>query len=439
MSDHGLPGNVLAVVRRPLGLLAPLLLLLHACSEGPSAPEFEDRGSAPEEITELPRTLTTSEVAVLERSNDFAFGLLREVARGREPGDNVFLSPLSASMALGMTMNGAAGDTYDEMRDMLGFEGMSPSEVNEAYLGLIGLFEDLDPTVELRLANSIWHREGLQPASDFLDTVRDNFGAEVSGLDFTAPGAAATINAWVEEQTNGRIEEIVDDPIDGATVMFLLNAVYFNAAWTQAFDPEETGPRDFTLGDGSRVHVPTMVRDPDSGPLLRASGPAWSAVEMPYGAQAFAMTILLPTDPGRSLDAALSELDATTWAQLVQDLRQTAAGIEMPRFRLAYDATLNDPLHALGMRRAFGPGTADFSPMTGAPNGLYVQKVKQKTWVDVHEEGTEAAAVTSVEIGVVSAGPKPPIRIDRPFVVAIRERISGTILFLGLIEDPRDD
>lgn len=412
-------------------------LFMGACDEGPSAPFAGDPVSAPDSITELPRALTSSEAMVLERSNRFAFGLLREVARAHEPGENVFLSPLSASMALGMTMNGAAGDTHAEMRDMLGFEGMTRGEINAAYRGLIDLLVGLDPSVESRLANSIWYRTGFPVASDFVETVRESFDATVSGLDFVAPDAAATINAWVEEQTNGRIDGIVDDPIDGDAMMFLLNAVYFNASWTQAFDPAETRPRDFTRADGSVVQVPTMIREPDSGPLLAASAHGWRALEMPYGGQAFAMTILLPADPSRSLDELLPDLDAAVWDDLVSGFGQTGSGVEMPRFRIAYDTELklNGALEALGMRQAFS-AQADFTPMTGGPNDLYVHMVKQKTWVDVHEEGTEAAAVTSVEMRVSSGGPMQPIRVDRPFVVAVRERLTGTLLFLGTIGDP---
>jgi serine protease inhibitor len=409
------------------------LVLIGACGEGPSAPSAV--ASAPDSITALPRALTSSEALVLERSNRFAFGLLREVARAHEPGDNVFLSPLSASMALGMTMNGAAGETHGEMRDMLGFEGMTRGEINAAYRGLIDLLVGLDPSVETRLANSIWYRTGFPIASDFVETVRESFDATVSGLDFAAPDAAATINAWVEEQTNGRIDGIVDDPIHPAAMMFLLNAVYFNASWTQAFDAEETRPRDFTRADGTVARVPTMIREADSGPLLTATAQGWRALEMPYGGQAFAMTILMPADPSQSLDDLLPDLDAAVWHDLVSRLWQTGAGVEMPRFRIEYEAGLNDALDALGMRQAF-VADADFSPMTGTPNDLYVHMVKQKTWVDVHEEGTEAAAVTSVEVRATSAGPIPLIRIDRPFVVAIRERLTGTILFLGTIGDP---
>src|SRR5690606_9744998 len=178
--------------------------------------------------------------------------------------------PLSASMALGMLLNGAAGDTYDEIRDMTGFAGMTLTEVNEAYHGLLELLVDLDPSVEVRLANSVWHREGFTLSPAFSDTVRERFEAELAGLDFDSPDAAATINAWVEERTNGRIDGIVESPIDPAAMLFLLNAVYFNAPWTEAFDPDRTAPRDFTLADGSVVQVPTMVREEDGGPLSRA-------------------------------------------------------------------------------------------------------------------------------------------------------------------------
>jgi serpin B len=420
-----------------IALALVALALLAACDGGLFGPSDDERDAAPERITGLPRELSASEAAVIGRSNGFAFDLLRQVAAEQAPGTNVFLSPLSASMALGMLLNGAGGQTHDEIRDMLGFEGMSRAEVNAAYRGLTDLLVDLDPSVDVQLANSVWYREGFAPAADFLSALDESFDAEVSGLDFSAPDAAATINAWVESHTNGRIDGIVEDPIDAAAMMFLLNAVYFNAPWTEAFDFEQTAPRDFTLSDGSVVEVPTMVREPDGGPLLRGAAHGWIAVEMPYGGEAYAMTLLLPQDPSTSVDDLLPELDAGAWSDLVAGLAQTDAGVEMPRFRISWEASLKEPLQALGMREAFGDG-ANLDPMTGGPNDLHVSKVKQKIWVDVHEEGTEAAAVTSIEVRVVSAGPTPPIRIDRPFVAAIRERYSGTILFLGVIEDPRE-
>jgi serpin B len=376
--------------------------------------------------------LSSGEQTVIGASNAFGFNLLRELDRTR--GDsNIFMSPLSASMVLGMTMNGAEGQTFDEMRSALSFGTHPSAEINGAYRSLIDMLRALDPSVDFRIANSIWYRAGFPFETSFLDESKQFFDARVAGLDFGSPSAVPTINGWVKESTNGKIDAIVDGPIDADVVMYLINAIYFNGAWTTRFDKSLTRPDQFTTVAGSTAPISMMHR---TDTVRVAETTDAQVVELPYGGGAFAMTIVVPK-PGKRIDALVSSLSADSWASAVAGVAPRSVELVMPKFTLRWEALLNDPLQALGMRQAFQGDVADFTRMSrAAGNRLYISKVKQKSFVDVHEEGTEAAAATSVEVRVTCACGPQVIRIDRPFVFAIRERLSGTILFLGKIVRP---
>jgi serpin B len=322
------------------------------------------------------------------------------------------------------------------MEQMLGFGSLAPAEIDGAFRDLIDLLRDLDPRVELRLANAIFHRDAFQMEAPFLEEARTYFDAQVEGLDFAAPEAADHINAWVREATEDRIDEIVAAPIDPLTMAFLVNAIYFKGDWTGQFDPRDTYSGPFHLEDGGTETVRFMVKEDSVG--LRSSD-AWIGVELPYGGGAWVMTIAMPK-PTHDLDAVLGDLDslldpAAAWS--AANVR-----LHLPRFQLEWERTLNDDLKALGMVDAFDDQLADFTPMYALARDvrLHVANVKQKTFLKVDEEGTEAAAVTVVEVSVSSccAGPLE-VRADRPFFVAIRERLSGTVLFAGVIvEAPLD-
>jgi len=404
--------------------LVALAVVTAACND-PSGPSG---GVA--RITALPRALSAGEQAVVGASNTFGFNLLRELEKTR--GDsNIFMSPLSASMALGMTMNGTAGQTFDEMRATLGFGTRPSSEINAAYRSLIDLLRGLDKTVDFRIANSIWYRDGFPFETTFLDESRQFFDARVSPLNFNAASAPTTINDWVKQSTNGKIPTIIDGAIDRDAVMFLINAIYFNGAWTTRFDKTKTRADQFTTISGATAPIQMMNRKDTIAVAQTADG---QIIDLPYGGGAFTMTILLPR-PGKSIRDVIPTLTADSWAAAIAGVTNRSMELAMPKFSLEWEALLNDPLKALGMQLAFTPGGADFTRMSStAGRQLYISKVKQKAFVDVHEEGTEAAAVTSVQIDLVSL--PPGIRIDRPFLFAIRERLSGTILFMGKIVRP---
>ena len=414
-------------------LLTAVTLVLPLAGSGCSDP------NEPEPVTTiqaLPRDLTAAERELIAAGETFAFDFLAEVAAAEDAGANVFVSPLSASMALGMALAGAENDTYTTMRDALGLAGMTREQIGLAYETLIALLTNLDPSVRMEIGNSVWLRTGFQPEEAYIEDVETHFDARISTLDFDDPTAADTINAWVSDATDGLIDGIVDPPIDPLTVAFLINAIYFQGDWTLQFDPADTRPGDFRRDDGTVVSAPFMSQSDGEFPF--AWGEDYVAVELPYGGEAFAMVVVVP---GRevALDDFVAGLDADRWTAIVESMTPSETMVLLPKFKLEYEKSLNDVLKALGMGAAFDPFAADFSRMhrDALALQLHISRVRQKAFIEVDEKGTRAAAVTSVEVGVTSA--PPMLTADRPFLFAIRERLSGTILFVGLVHDPTAD
>jgi serine protease inhibitor len=394
---------------------APLALTVVACSDP----------SGPGTITALPRQLTGAEQKLITGSNAFAFDLFRQINTAQR-SSNVFISPLSASMALGMTVNGAGGSTYDAMHNTLRLGDASKQEVNEGYKSLIDLLRGLDKSTDFRIANSIWYEQTFPFNDSFLGDSKSFFDAEVKGLDFGNPASLATINSWVNQSTGGKIPTILDG-IDSTEVMFLINAIYFKGSWQMQFDKSKTTDQPFFALDKSTPIVPLMHLGEETLRVARASN--YSAVDLLYGNSAFAMTIVLP-NAGVDINTFAESLTGDAWKSLEGSFTEQKSDLYLPRFQLKWERTLNPDLTALGMGIAFSD-RADFTGMSSLGRNLTITEVIQKTFVDVNEEGTEAAAATSVGIGVTSA--PPSIVVNRPFVFVIRERFSGTILFMGKI------
>ncbi|MDT8436215.1 MAG: serpin family protein [Gemmatimonadota bacterium] len=384
-------------------------------------------------IEQLPRALTESERTLVGAGEGFALDFLREVVRNEEPARNVFVSPLSASMALGMALAAAEGDTYEAMRGALRLGDLSRDEIGTSWASLMALLTTLDPHVRVEIGNSVWLRTGFVPESAYVAGVRRDFDARIATLDFDDPAAADTINAWVADATEGLIDGIVEPPIDPLMMAFLINAIYFQGDWTVPFDPADTRPGDFRREDGTTVQAPFMVLPDSEFPFART--PGYVAVELPYGGEAFAMTVVVPTGDTK-LAEFVAGLDPDAWEALTADLVPVEVMVRLPKFRLEYDTELKDALRALGMGPAFDPGLADFSRLhrDALLMGLHISEVKQKAFVEVDEKGTRAAAVTAVGVRAVSM--PPVLSADRPFLFAIRERLSGTLLFTGLVFDP---
>jgi len=325
-------------------------------------------------------------------------------------------------------MNGAAGTTYDEMRATLGFgAGATESEIGESYKSLIALLRGLDPSVDFRIANSIWYRTGFPVDQGFLDRGRNWFDARASALDFSSPSAVSTINDWVSTSTAGKIPTILDR-IEGDQVMFLINAIYFKGSWRTQFDPSRTVTAPFHAVGGDQP-AKLMRRD---GTMRWLQTPEFEAVDLPYGNGAYALTVVLPA-AGKRVDDVAASLQASAWTTWMGQFNDADVELQLPRFKLEWARELIPDLQALGMRAAFIDGGADFSRMSTLGSQLFISLVKQKTYVDVNEEGTEAAAVTNVGVSLTSMPVRRPFIVDRPFVFVLRERLSGTILFMGKI------
>jgi serine protease inhibitor len=390
--------------------------------------DTHDPGTGP--ITGLPRDLSVAEGSLIAADNAFAFELFNEI-NARQEEDNVFVSPLSVAMALGMTYNGASGTTREAMHAALGLKDLTEDDVNRSYRSLIDLLRGLDPRVEFILANSIWYRDTWTFEQAFLDICRQYFDAEISPLDFTAPAASDTINQWVRDATNNKIRDIVPKPVPWNVAMYLINAIYFQADWTYRFDESRTDDAPFTLADGAQTTVDMMSHDA-SIPIGYAERDGLQIVDVPYGGEAYAMTIVLPENPAAIHDV-IGRLSQERWETWTAGLTATEVHLSMPKFALEYEIGLNDVLSSLGMAEAFDPAAADFTRMY-APGGIWIDSVVHKTFVDVNETGTEAAAATAV--GMAFEGLPPTLIVDRPFVFVIRERLSGAILFMGRVLDP---
>ena len=408
-------------MQRLLRFFALLFLLLTAC-ESPIGP-----GGLPPLLTQLPRPLSTAEVRIIDAANAFAFDLLREATRELPADSNAFLSPLSVSMALGMALNGANGETFDSIRSTLRLSDMSEAEINQGYHDLLTLLLSLDPRTEMRVANSMWGDQRLTLLPGFVDAVTTFFDAEVSTLDFASATAVSTINDWVNRKTNQRIQSLLEE-ISPEEVLFLINAIYFKGSWRDAFERKDTKPSPFHTAAGT-VRTAQLMSQEDS--LRYYETAEDQAVDLLYGNGTFAMTVLLP-QPGHSPAELLASLSVESWKELGGRFHSEEIYLGLPRFRLEYSRTLAEDLSALGMGIAFDRNRADFYRIADVrPDRLFITRVDQKTLVEVNEEGTEAAAATAVGIGAVSA-PRSMV-VDRPFVFAIRERLSGTIVFLGVM------
>ena len=373
--------------------------------------------------------MTQKSASLVKAGNTFTFNLLNKIPNSE--GHNVMVSPLSISLALSMTLNGADGTTKSAIIEALGLKGLSVDEINQIYFDLITALKKADPNVVMNIANSIWIRKAYPVLESFIAVNKTYFNARVQSLDFDQ-SALATINGWVNENTNGKIPRILDQ-ISANEIMFLINAIYFYGKWEVQFEKANTQSGPFTPGSGSTANVPYMKIKENYG-YTEQSG--YRAMKMPYGRGKFGMVMLLP-DIGKSADQLMSQLDPTVWANLKSALAiKNKVDIWLPRFKFSWESDLNDILSSLGMTVAFSPNEANFSKIN-ATDQLYITKVKHKTYIDVNEEGTEAAAVTSIGIGVTSVGPSgAEFHATRPFLFFITEEDTGAILFAGKVENP---
>jgi serpin B len=320
------------------------------------------------------------------------------------------------------------------MAEVLGMADFTEKEINEYYQKMSKALLHIDPLTEIAIANSIWYRDGFPVKQPFIDINKKHFDAEVKSLDFSKPDAAKIINQWCATQTKNRIKEIIKDPIPDDLVMYLINALYFKSKWESQFDKANTKQDDFTKANKSTIKVNMMEQ--------RVSFPYYAdeylqCVELPYGNGAFSMVAMLPAD-NMNLDQLIGYLDETTWSGILNNLRNRDVMLKLPRFKIECEMELNEPVKNAGMQLIFDKDLAEFANISEIP--LFVSIIKQKTFVEVNEEGTEAAAVTVLEMVATSVGPSTPVQFfaNRPFLYLIKEKSTGAILFIGRMDEPQE-
>ena len=376
--------------------------------------------------------LDAFDMTLVEKTNDFGFNLYKNLARENE---NIMISPVSVSLAMAMVYNGANGATREDMARALNVQGLELDRLNKNNLALLYYLTSADPELTVNIANSIWMLEDFKFSEAFVATVKNDYQAEAKKLDFADPKSADVINKWVNDKTRGTIDQIVTPPIDSQTIMFLINAVYFKGSWTSPFETELTSEQAFNLVDGQTVTVPTMYQS-GSFDYLKSSG--FQALRLPYGEdEQMAMVLFLP-DQNTSLSEFQNQLNQDNWSNWQAHFEAKAGTLMLPKFTMEYEKSLNQVLAELGMGIAFEPGKADFSGLAAAAAGdIYISNVKHKTFIQVDESGTEAAAVTSVEVGTTSMPAYDfELNFDRPFFYAIEDSETGAIVFMGAVLDP---
>ena len=378
-----------------------------------------------------PNNQINADARLVAANTKFGFNLFNSLSQ-QQPNQNIFISPTSVALALSMTYNGVSGETKQEMTKVLEFTGMTPQEINAANQALQNSLQKADPNIQLSIANSLWARQGFSLKPEFLQTNQQYYKASLTELDFENPEAPSIINNWVSQKTQGKIDKIVDR-ISPDQVLFLINAIYFKGNWKTPFDKSQTVNKTFFLTNGSSKQHPMMSQN---GFYLYYETDTFQAVNLPYGKEGdLSMYIFLPNS-NSNLETLSQQLTAENWSLWMQQFRGRDGKIEIPRFKMEYEVELKNTLRALGMAEIFGGAKTDFSPMTDMP--VAVDSVLHKTFVEVNEEGTEAAAVTSISFLTISI-PLPPfeMNVNHPFFCVIRDNTTGTILFMGTIVDPK--
>ena len=378
-----------------------------------------------------PIKLTAKQNERAEADNNFAFKMFREVSK--QEGNNTFFSPLSLNMALGMLYNGASGGTRNEIVELLGITDFSETEINEYYQKISQALLEIDPTTDIAIANSIWYRNNFSVKKHFAEIGKEYFDAEIQALNFNSPSAANTINNWCAEKTNNRIKNLIGSTIPNDMMMYLVNALYFKSQWQMdiKFDKKKTKLDNFTKTDSQKKKVNLMEQ---TSYLNYFSDEYLQCVEMDYGNRAFSMVAILPAK-NMNINQLIDYLDSEKLHNAVKNMRWQKVWLKLPRFKIECDFSLAQPIRNLGMEQMFRGGFANISD-----DDLWVSNIIQKTFVEVNEEGTEAAAATTIFMVGAAGRPKKiePVRFfaDRPFVYLIREKSTGIILFIGRMDEP---
>jgi serpin B len=405
--------------KTPLLIFTLLIIGFASCKKANTVPQNANKGKS--------LVLTSFEQQKVTADNAFTLKLFKNLDSANTGNVNLFASPLSVSFALGMTSNGANGQTLAAFKNTLNFNGLSQDQVNTYYNNLITNLPVLDPNTTFNIANSIWYRQGFDVLPKFLQTDSSSFHAQIQALDFNSPAAVNTINNWVSDKTNGKIPTIIKS-IPYNAVMYLVNALYFKSSWNEKFDPANTKAQTFYLTDNSQVQADFMTGTIDFNYYNNGKV---SVYELPYSNSRFSMVIVEPGS-GTSLKQITTALDSAQWQTWMGKLSPIKYEITLPKFKFSYNVTLNDALTNLGLGIAFSDN-ADFSLINPTAR-LKISNVVHKAYVETDESGTTAAAATSVGLIATMAPVMPPI--NHPFMFAIREMSSGLIVFVGTVNNP---
>jgi serpin B len=370
--------------------------------------------------------------AMVSTDNQFGIELFKRMVI-QESDKNVMISPLSISQALLMSYNGSAGETKTAFEETMFMSDLTTEEINQAQKELVKALLEVDPAVTISIANSIWHREGFPVKPEFIKANQEFYDAEVREAAFDQ-STVDLINNWVENKTNGKIDQIIDQ-IDPSMVMFLINAIYFNGNWKYKFEASNTTNNDFNLSNGSKVNVPFMNQEVTAKLMLHDD---FTILDLPYGRGNYSMLIFLP-DEDKTIDDVMAVWNTENYNQWLENFEAMNVEVSIPKFKFGYAKKLDDFLQSMGLSVAFDQDKADFSNITEAMQ-LHIDFVKHKSFIDVNEKGTEAAAVTVVGIGNTCADPSYPKFIaNRPFLFAIREKYTNAILFMGQVTNPAEE
>lgn len=360
-----------------------------------------------------------------DKTTAFAFDFWKELNAKEDKTKSYFVSPLSLHIALGMLLNGTDGQTKTEIQKVLKTNGLTDEETNKIYRNLIEGLPNVDPKVTNTIANSIWQQASFPVEETFVKTLKQSFNAQHYVRNFGQPATLAEINGWASDNTNGKIKKILNE-ISPEQVLFLINALYFKGDWKHQFEKKSTYKTTFNGVSGKQETDMMQMTEK----LKYAVTDSYQAVELPYGDDKYVMTVILPN--GISTDEVISGFSLANWQELSGKLNEQKVVIGLPKFTMEYKKELNDVLISMGMPSAFS-NTADLSKISPPAGKIKVGFVKQDTFIAVDEEGTEAAAVTTIGIEVTSVPINPIMICDRPFLFTISERTSGTIMFTGKI------
>ena len=368
--------------------------------------------------------LTAAQQAQVENSNEFAWKFFKEVSKGEQ--EDVFVSPLSVTYALGMLANGAVGDTQKEILEGLEFRSGKVDDINSLCHQLMIESPKLDKSTKVSMANAVVANKNKPLQPDFKNVVEKQYQALVTNQDFSSPATLSFINQWASDHTQGMVPKILER-INPDGVSYLLNALYFKGIWYRQFDKKRTQQESFTQADGKKLSVKMMHQKER---FLAAENDNYQTVVLPYGNGSYEMVVLLPRE-GKDLSSLLQTMDAKKWKDNLKNTYSSEVDLKLPRFTSAYTRELNDVLKLLGMNAMFDPSKANLTKMSAVSS--FVSMVLQKAKIEVDEEGSKAAAVTVIETAPTAVAPSKPIlfHANRPFMYAIAEHSTGTIFFMG--------